>query len=246
MYTSFCPSTILNLENINIPSTEVIIAALNEQEGIGPTIAELNTCLRNYRLLVVDGRSKDQTVDIAKKMGAEIFVQNNVGKGDAVAKGIEHLGPDAQYVVLTDADFTYPACHIPKMIWLLENNPSIGMVCGNRLTENLDKKTLHNVFYLGNRLIAFTHNLLNGVELKDPLTGLRVIRASLLRNWKVKSQGFDIEVELNHFIERQGFGIAEIPIEYRQRLGEKKLGVRNGQEIFRRMLLEFFNENFYL
>jgi len=41
-------------------------------------------------------------------------------------------------------------------------------------------------------------NLLNGVALVDPLTGLRLIRSSILKGWKVKSKGFDVEVELNH------------------------------------------------
>ena len=83
---------------------------------------------------------------------------------------------------------------------------------------------MHDLFYFGNRVIAFTHNLLNGVNLADPLTGLRVVRAEILRNWKMKSKGFDMEVELNHRVEREGFGIVEVPIQYRERLGVKKLG----------------------
>jgi dolichol-phosphate mannosyltransferase len=74
--------------------------------------------------------------------------------------------------------------------------------------------------------------------LADPLTGLRVVRAGILRSWKVKSKGFDVEVELNHHVEREGFGIVEVPIQYRERLGEKKLGVKNGAEILKRIILE--------
>jgi dolichol-phosphate mannosyltransferase len=84
--------------------------------------------------------------------------------------------------------------------------------------------------------------LLNGVSLVDPLTGLRVVRAEILRDWQVQSKGFDIEVELNHLVERKGFNILEIPIEYRVRLGEKKLGIHNGGEIFKRMFLELAYE----
>jgi dolichol-phosphate mannosyltransferase len=64
------------------------------------------------------------------------------------------------------------------------------------------------------------------------------VRAEILRNWKVKSKGFDVEVELNHRVEREGFGIVEVPIKYRERLGEKKLGVKHGAEILRRIMLE--------
>jgi len=221
-----------------IPSTQVIIAALNEEEGIGLTIAEMMDTLGNPRVLVVDGNSTDRTVEVAKNMGAHIAFQDGSGKGDALAKALEHLDLSVYYVIITDADYTYPAGYVPEMIRILEQNPDVGMVCGNRFNGHVDPNALHNVFYLGNRLIAFTHNFLNGVTLKDPLTGLRVVRSEILRNWKIKSKGFDVEVELNHHVERQGFGIMEIPIIYRERLGKKKLKVRHAAEIFRRILSE--------
>ena len=221
-----------------MPSTQVIIAALNEEEGIGLTVAELMDTLEGSRVLVVDGRSTDRTLEVAKDLGADVLSQDGLGKGDAVAKGIAHIDPAVDYVVLTDADYTYPAGYIPEMIQILEKNPDVGMVCGNRFNGYQEKTAHSSIFYIGNRLIAFTHNLLNGITLDDPLTGLRVVRARILRNWKVKSKGFDIEVELNHHVEREGFGIVEVPIKYRERLGQKKLGIKNGVEILKRILLE--------
>jgi len=220
------------------PSTQVIIAALNEEEGIGLTISELKKTLKHPRILVVDGRSTDRTVEIAKNMGAHVVYQDGLGKGNALAKAIKNSDLTVDYVVITDADYTYPAEHVPGMIRILEKNPDVGMVCGNRFNSNLHLSEMHNILYFGNRVIAFFHNLLNGVSLTDPLTGLRVVRAEILRGWKVKSRGFDVEVELNHRVEREGFCIVEVPIEYRERLGEKKLGVRHGVEILRRIMLE--------
>jgi hypothetical protein len=72
----------------------------------------------------------------------------------------------------------------------------------------------------------------------DPLSGLRVVRWSLLKAWKPKSRGFDIEAELNHQVERQGYKTVEIPIDYRDRLGEKKLKLRHGFTILRRIIAE--------
>ena len=74
-----------------MPSTQVIIAALNEEEGIGLTIADLYSHLRYPQVLVVDGKSTDRTVEVAKNMGADIVLQDGHGKGDALAKGLEHL-----------------------------------------------------------------------------------------------------------------------------------------------------------
>ena len=220
------------------PSTQVIIAALNEDEDIGLTISELNKTLKNPRILVVDGKSTDRTVEVAKSMGAQVVFQDGLGKGDALAKAIKHSDLTVDYIVITDADYTYPAEHVPLMIRILEKKPDVGMVCGNRFSGYTDLKGLNGFFYLGNRLIGFAQNFLNDVWLADPLTGLRVVRARLLRNWKVKSKGFDIEVELNHRVEREGFGIVEVPIKYRERLGEKKLGFINSIEIFMRIMLE--------
>jgi dolichol-phosphate mannosyltransferase len=194
--------------------------------------------LGDPRVIVIDGKSSDHTVEIAQNLGAIVDVQDGLGKGDAFAKALNHLDPTVDYVVITDADFTYPAGVIPEMIRLLQDNPKVGMICGNRFNGNVDPNALGDVFQFGNRLIAFTHNMLNGVPLKDPLTGLRVVRTCILRNWKVKSKGFDIEVELNHHVEREGFGILEIPIQYRERLGVKKLKLRHAAEIFKRILLE--------
>ncbi len=225
------------------PPTQVLIAALNEEEGIGLTITEMFDVLGDPRVLVVDGKSTDRTVEVAKNLGAQVFVQDGSGKGDAIAKALKHIHPTVNYVVITDADYTYPAEYVPSMIRILEKSPQVGMVCGNRFSGYEEKSALSSIFYVGNRFIAFTHNLLNGVSLADPLTGLRVVRAGILRNWQVKSKGFDVEVELNHFVERAGFGIMEVPINYRERLGQKKLGIKNGGEIFKRILLEFVNEN---
>jgi len=221
------------------PSTQVIIAALNEEEGVGLTISELRRYLEDVRILVVDGRSQDRTVEIAKDMGTDVTCQDGCGKGDAIAKAVEHANlSDIDYVVFTDADYTYPAEYLPRMIKILERNPHVGMVCGNRFNDHLDVSAMHNLLYFGNRLLAFAHNRFNGTKMRDPLSGMRVVRARVLRNWRPKSRGFDLEVELNHHVERKGYDIAEIPIFYRRRLGEKKLKIKHGATILKRILLE--------
>jgi glycosyltransferase involved in cell wall biosynthesis len=217
----------------------VIVAALNEEAGIGPTLAEVRRYLGYPMLLVVDGQSTDRTVEIAEAMDAIVIFQKGTGKGDAVAAAIEHANRfDVKYVVLIDADFTYSAEYLPEMIKILEENQEVGMVCGNRFNSHFHLEGMRSRFYLGNRLLAFMHNLLNGVDMRDPLTGLRVVRWEIVRDWNPKSKGFDIEVELNHLVERKGFELHEIPIHYRARLGEKKLKLRHGFTIMRRILTE--------
>ena len=221
------------------PSTLVLVATLEEEEGIGPTLAEIRNILHSAHCLVVDGRSTDGTAKVAESMGAQVIFQKGSGKGDAIATAIEHTKTlDVKYVAILDADFTYPAEYLPEMISILDENPNVGMVCGNRFNDHFHLKGMRDMFYLGNRVLASIHNLLNGVDLRDPLTGLRVARWEILRDWKPKSKGFDIEVELNHYVEKRGFAIREIPIHYRVRLGEKKLKLRHGFRILERILQE--------
>jgi glycosyltransferase involved in cell wall biosynthesis len=225
-------------EEYSIPSTLVLMAALDEGNGIGCTLTELRQFLCNPKILVVDGNSRDHTAHVARSLGAKVIYQAGKGKGNAVAQAIKHVKEDFDFAVLIDADYTYPAEFIPPMIEILVENPDVGMVCGNRFNSHFDLRGMHNIFYLGNRTLAFAHNMLNGMDLHDPLTGLRVVRWEILKGWKPKSIGFDIEVELNHHVERQGYKIVEIPIAYRPRIGEKKLKLKHGITIFKRMLTE--------
>lgn len=219
-------------------SAQLIVAALNEEHGIGLTLTEFLDSFEFSNVLVVDGHSRDRTVEIAKNLGAEIAFQDGFGKGNAIAKAIQHIDLNVKYVVLTDADFTYPAEYVPEMIEILEANPQVGMVCGNRFSGDVEPTAVRSSFYFGNKLLALAHSMFNGVSLRDPLTGLRVIRTEILRDWAVKSQGFDIEVELNRHVERKGYTILEMPIKYRKRIGEKKLKAKHGATILKRILLE--------
>ena len=119
--------------------------------------------------------------------------------------------------------------------------PEVGMVCGNRFSKQPEGKAFQGRFTLGNKLLALSHNFLNGVDLQDPLTGLRVIRADILRKWIIKSKGFAVEVKLNNQVGKQGFQTIEIPIRYRKRLGEKKLKMKHCLTILKRILFESLN-----
>jgi dolichol-phosphate mannosyltransferase len=177
-------------------------------------------------------------VDVAKRLGLDVVFQDGRGKGDAVAKAIKSLRADPRYVVFIDADFTYPAGYIPQMIRVLEENSDVGMVCGDRFDKPFSMANVRSAYYIGNRFLAFVHFMVNGVNMRDPLTGLRVVRWEIIKEWRPRSKGFDVEAELNYVVERKGYKIREIPIHYRKRLGEKKLKLRHGFTILRRILAE--------
>jgi len=220
-------------------SISVVIATLNEEEGIGPTISELQKVLDRPYLIVVDGNSVDRTIEIAKNMGADVLLQKGMGKGNAMFQGYHTISSKVSLIAFTDGDYTYPAQYLPEMIEILEQNPEVGMVIGNRFKgQNNDSKSLTNPFYIGNRFLSLAQTVMNGVKLEDPLSGLRVVRSEILDGWKPKSKGFDVEAEMNSIVGRKGFRIVEVPIDYRIRLGEKKLKLRHGFSIMKRIIVE--------
>ena len=106
------------------------------------------------------------------------------------------------------------------MVEVLEQNPKVGMVIGNRFKgDHNHSKSVTNPFYLGNKLFAFAQLVMNGVNLGDPLSGLRVVRSEVLDGWKPKSKGFDVEAEMNALVGRRGYRIVEVPIDYRRQNG---------------------------
>jgi hypothetical protein len=46
---------------------------------------------------------------------------------------------------------------------------------------------------------------------------------------------------LNHQVGKQGFDTVEVPIQYRERLGEKKLKMKHGAAILKRIVFESLN-----
>ena len=73
----------------------------------------LEDIYNNQHILLIDGNSYDKTVEVAKNFGAKILYQKGKGKGIALFQGLEHTGFYANYIVLIDADYTYPAKYIP-------------------------------------------------------------------------------------------------------------------------------------
>lgn len=216
----------------------VVIPTLNEERGIGSTILELKEVLEDSHYIVVDGNSTDRTVQIATVLDAKVVQQEGTGKGRAIAHALKYINSGTWYVVFIDADFTYPADRICRMVKILDDNLDVGMVTGNRFNHHFKLNAMGNAYYLGNRLIALIQRWLNGMRLRDPLTGLRVVRWEILKDWKPKSRGFDIEVELNYHVYKKMCRIVEIPISYRERQGKKKLGLRHGFTILKRILLQ--------
>ncbi|MCY0867654.1 MAG: glycosyltransferase family 2 protein [Desulfurococcus sp.] len=203
----------------------IVLPTLNEAEAIGLVIDELlNAGVPVERILVVDGYSSDGTVEIARGRGVRVVFQEGVGKAAAVKTALRYV--DTPFVVFMDGDYTYPGSRVcDLLVWLKEGYDH---VVGARVW---DKRSQSLVYRIGNRALTLLFNALFGVKLTDVLSGMYASRTRVLREVDFEMHGFSVESEIAAHMAATGRRIKETPVEYRRRLGEKKLGVKHGFKI---------------
>jgi glycosyltransferase involved in cell wall biosynthesis len=212
--------------------TTVVLPAYNEAEALPDVLSELAERLDDsYEVLVVDDGSTDGTAEVAEKGPCRLIRHpGNQGKGVAIRTGIAEAR--GEYVVIMDADATYPVEAIDKLVQLLDEND---LVRGKRES---DEESMPSVNKLGNWLFNRLFKIAHGLEGGDHLSGLYGLRRDAFRALGLEAKGFDIETEIGIKAQAQGLRVAEFPIDYLPRVGEKKLSPwRDGFRILGRVIV---------
>jgi len=200
-------------DNVDIDEVTVIIPTLNEELAIGKVI-EYTQNEGFMNILIVDGNSMDNTVEIAKNYGVKVIQQHGTGKTGAVKTAIEHVV--TPYLVLMDGDMTYD----PKDIYsFLPHLKHYDEIIGVRKSG---RENISRLNRFGNWLINNTYNTFFGTKLNDVCSGLYAINTKFAKNLIFNTNGFDVEVEIAAQASMEG-EISEIPISFRERVGIQKL-----------------------
>jgi dolichol-phosphate mannosyltransferase len=197
----------------------IVLPVLNEEEGVAAVIDELNR-LGYWKILVVDGYSTDMTVEVAKSRGVEFVQQHGKGKTGAINTAIERVS--TPYVLVMDADFTYDASDIQKF---LDHADHYDEIIGVRRKDNISR--VHRV---GNSIITRVFNFLFATKISDVCSGMYLLKTSSAKELELATDDFGIEVEVIAQVATQG-RITEVPINYRTRIGSRKLSWKNGFSI---------------
>jgi len=186
----------------------------NERATIDEIIGRVLAVPMRIELIVVDDGSTDGTrerlAELRDRHGFTLILQaKNTGKGGALRRGFEAVTGDL--VVIQDADLEYSPEEYPALVELICQGRA-DVVYGSRFLGR------HRVFmfshYLGNRLVTLLTNILYNTMLSDMETCYKVMRAEVLRSFRLRSNGFGIEPELTAKIFKRGFRVYEVPITY--------------------------------
>ncbi len=197
----------------------VVVPTLNEALGIGKVIENIID-EGYYNILVVDGYSIDDTIEVVKQYDVKIIHQHGNGKTGAIKTCIDHI--KSPYFVVIDGDTTYDPKDIKRF---LPHMRYYNQIIGAR---SKGRDNISRLNRLGNWIINRIFNLLFGTNLSDVCSGLYSLNTEFAKNMILDTQGFDVEVEIAAQAAISG-SITEVPVNYYKRIGLQKLNpLRDG------------------
>ncbi len=195
----------------------VSMITLNEEGAVGNVVEEIRRVVPDAEVLIVDS-SGDRTAEIAQQLGCRVLKQvPPLGYGPAMDRAVRDAR--GEVVVTLDCDGTYPVEAIPSLVQKIEEGWDL--VNASRLSPR--PKTMPLANYIANRLFAWTARLLHGIKTTDVHSGMRAYRKSMIDavRWDPSAPALPVDMLIIPY--RMGYRVAEIPIEYRQRIGETTL-----------------------
>lgn len=214
----------------------VVIAAMNEAKNLPHVFSQLPDGL--HEVILVDGHSVDDTVEVARKLRPDVRVvaQTGRGKGNALADGFRMC--TGEIIVALDADGSTDAAEIPRFVAALCNGADF--VKGSRFAQGGWTSDITRARSLGNRALNAVVNALYGTHYTDLCYGFNAFWARCLPYMRVDCDGFEVETLINIRIAKAGLVIHEVPsYEHRRLYGESNLhAVRDGTRVLRTIVRE--------
>ncbi len=195
----------------------VIIPVLNEEDSIAAVLNDIPPELE-AEVLVVDNGCTDQTIPLARSLGAQIVVAKMRGYGAACYAGT--LAANGDILVYLDGDYSdYPDEMTGLVAPLIAGKADL--VLGSRLLRgDLPREAMPFQQHFGNWLTAKLMRWLYGIPVTD-LSPFRAIRKEVLPALDMQEMTFGWPTEMMVKAARSGLRLEEIPVRYRPRLGGK-------------------------
>ena len=202
-------------------NVSIVIPAYNEEDGVAHVVTELRQVLEQHfitaEIIVVDDGSKDHTAQAALAAGARVLRhRSNRGYGAALKTGI--TAATNQYIVITDADGTYPSEYIPEMLAHLEH---ADMVTGARIGRKVKIPLIRRpAKWVLNRLA----NYLTSSHIPDLNSGLRAFRRNVaMQYFTILPDQFSFTTTITLAMHCDRYAVTYLPIDYRGRRGRSKI-----------------------
>ncbi|HEY2717017.1 MAG TPA: glycosyltransferase family 2 protein [Solirubrobacterales bacterium] len=192
----------------------VVVPAMNEAKNIGQVLSELPEGL--HEVILVDGNSRDETIEAARAAypGIRVTTQSGRGKGDALRTGFAAV--TGNLVVMLDADGSANPAEIPSFVEALEAGADFAK--GSRFLEGGGSEDITTMRKIGNACLSGSANLLHGTHFTDLCYGYNAFWARCLPFISLDVPGFEVETLINLRIAGAGMKITEVPSYEKERI----------------------------
>ena len=232
------------------PRVSVVIPTYNEAKNLPHVFALLPEDV--HEVIVVDGRSVDDTVPTARALrpDVKIVMQNRIGKGNAMACGFAAATGDI--LVMLDADGSADPREIPRFVAALVDGADFAK--GTRFANGGGSSDITRVRAWGNRWLNRAANGLFGTRYTDLCYGYNAFWRHCLPHLELEAggrrqeerlwgDGFEIETLINTRVAKAKLRIVEVPsFEFERIHGQSNLNTwRDGLRVLRALAVERVN-----
>ena len=231
------------------PRVSVVIPAMNEARNIPHVFALIPRTV--HEVILVDGRSVDNTVAVARDLWPDVQVvtQNRTGKGNALACGFAAATGDI--IAMIDADGSADPGEIPVFVSALLSGADFAK--GTRSGDGGGSEDLTRLRRAGNRVLSALFNACYKTRYSDLCYGynafwrrhlpiLHLDSTTLVsdEDGRLWGDGFEIETLIHIRIAKSGLKVTEVPSFERSRIhGVSNLhAIRDGIRVVRTILTE--------
>jgi glycosyltransferase involved in cell wall biosynthesis len=223
---------------------------MNEARNIPHVFAQLPDNL--HEVILVDGRSTDDTIQVAREVRPDVVVikQTRKGKGNALACGFAVATGDV--VVMIDADGSTQPTEIPRFVQALIDGADVAK--GSRFCDGGASDDITFARHYGNSALNRLANVIHKMSFSDLCYGYMAFWRDVLPALALPhvldeaptdgamlwGDGFEIETLLAVRSANAGLRVTEVPSHERPRLyGESNLSaITDGSRVLRTLLAE--------
>jgi glycosyltransferase involved in cell wall biosynthesis len=198
------------------PLVSAIIPCLDEETAIGKVVTAV--LARDVsEVVVVDGGSRDRTIERATEAGARVIIELRRGYGRAIQAGIAAVRGDADILVFLDGDGSDPAEFIPALVSPIVAGRAV-FVLGSRVRGPREPGSLAPQQLLAGHVGGLLLRLVYGARFTD-LSPFRAIRSDALKGLGMKEETFGWNLEMLMRVAAARLPALEIAVGQRRRIG---------------------------
>jgi glycosyltransferase involved in cell wall biosynthesis len=193
----------------------IVMPAYNAARTLERTYADIPHDIIDH-VILVDDVSKDETVEVAKRLGLETIVhRQNLGYGGNQKTCYDRaLEWGADVVVMLHPDYQYDATRIPELVAPIVAGKR-DLMLGSRFLGDPLAGGMPRWKYISNRFLTGVENLAFGLHLSEYHTGLRAYSRHLLETipYRLNSDDFVFDQDLiAQVVAAGGMRIGEIAV----------------------------------